>query len=157
MLTLSKCLDDEGETQKRHEHAVELVESAEDSAKALEATEQSLDLVAPTIPGFAEGPRLNAGRKRGNDRLEADVEHPLAGFVALVGPIHDHTAALGQVLQCTQQLASGWRIMGLAKGEGERHGRAGIRGNQMNFCGPTAAGLPDGLGSVFFSAPVPSG
>ena len=37
------------------------------------------------------------------------------------------------------------------------HGRPSIRGNHMNFGGPSAAGLADGLRSVFFNAPVPSG
>ena len=47
--------------------------------------------------------------------------------------------------------------MRLARGEGERYGRSSIRGNHMNLGGPSAAGLADGLGAVFFRAPVPSG
>ena len=60
LLTLAQCLDDEREAQKCHEHDVELVEATEDSAKALEPAEQPLDLVAPTIPGFAVRPGLDA-------------------------------------------------------------------------------------------------
>ena len=37
------------------------------------------------------------------------------------------------------------------------NGRSSIRGNHMNLGGPSAARLANGLGAVFFRAPVPSG
>ena len=46
---------------------------------------------------------------------------------------------------------------GPVRERGERYGCSSIRGNHMNLGGPTASGLADGLGSVFFNAPVPSG
>src|ERR1700761_2164512 len=45
----------------------------------------------------------------------------------------------------------------MAGRQGEGYGRSSIRGNQMNLGVPSAARLADGLRSVFFRAPVPSG
>ncbi len=59
--------------------------------------------------------------------------------------------------QAIQQLTPFWSVVGLSRGEREGDGRSSIRGNHMNLGGPTAAGSADGLGTVFFSAPVPSG
>ena len=56
-----------------------------------------------------------------------------------------------------QQLTSFRGVVGLSRREREGDGRSSIRGNHMNLGGPTAARLADGLGTVFFSAPVPSG
>ena len=47
--------------------------------------------------------------------------------------------------------------MGLPGGQGHCQGRPGIRGNQMKFGRPAAPGFANGLGAVFFNAPVPSG
>ena len=56
-----------------------------------------------------------------------------------------------------QQLASFRRVVGLSGGEGEHQSRSSICGNHMNLGGPSSTGLADGLRSVFFNAPVPSG
>ncbi len=56
-----------------------------------------------------------------------------------------------------QQLASFRSVVGLSGGKREDDGRSSIRGNPVNLGGPAAAGLADGLGAVFSSAPVPSG
>ncbi len=56
-----------------------------------------------------------------------------------------------------QQLPSFWGVVGLSRGEREGDGRSSIRGNHMNLGGPASSGFADGLGAVFFSAPVPSG
>jgi len=56
-----------------------------------------------------------------------------------------------------EQFSSLGAVTGLAGRQRERYGRSSIRGNQMNLGGPAASGLADGLGAVFFSAPVPSG
>ena len=59
--------------------------------------------------------------------------------------------------ELVKQSAPFRRVVGLSGREGERYGCSSIRGNHMNLGGPTATGLADGLGSVFFNAPVPSG
>src|ERR1700676_1328926 len=62
-----------------------------------------------------------------------------------------------QRADATQQFTSFDRIGSLACGEREGYGRSSIRGNHMNLGGPSAARFSDGLGAVFFNAPVPSG
>ena len=56
-----------------------------------------------------------------------------------------------------QELTPFRGVVGLPRRERERDGGSSIRGNHMNLGGPAAAGSADGLGTVFFSAPVPSG
>ncbi len=60
--------------------------------------------------------------------------------------------------RAAQQGAAGLGVAGFAGREGEGYGRSSIRGNPMNLSAdPIPAGFSDGLGSVFFKAPVPSG
>ena len=157
MLTLTKCFDHEGEAQECHEHGIELVEAAEDAAKALEPAEQPLDLVSAAVPGLAVRPGCDPSRERRNDWGEAEIEGELAGFIAFICSIHDDAATRRQLWQGPQQVAAGWGIAGLPSCQGERDGGPSIRGNHMNFGGPSGSGLADGLGAVFFRAPVPSG
>src|SRR5262249_47949536 len=62
-----------------------------------------------------------------------------------------------QRTQFQQQLPPHGSIVRFAWRQAENYCRSSIRGNQMNFGVPSAARFPDGLRSVFFKAPVPSG
>ena len=59
--------------------------------------------------------------------------------------------------QVLQQGSADRRVVRLAGREAEGDGRSSICGNHMNLGGPAAARTSDGLGAVFFKAPVPSG
>ncbi len=59
--------------------------------------------------------------------------------------------------QTTEQLAPLRCVVSLSGGEREDHCCSSICGNHMNLGGPSTPGLADGLRSVFFNAPVPSG
>src|SRR5271163_5147816 len=98
--------------------------------------------------------RLDFG---GTTGIMPQVEHQLPGLVALVGAIHQHANALRHRPQLGEQGASLGRIVRVARRQGEDYGRSSIRGNHMNLGVPSAARLADGLRSVFFNAPVPSG
>lgn len=65
--------------------------------EALEPAKQSLDLVAMAIPSLAVRPGLNAKRVRRNDRDQSEIQRELAGFIALVRPIHEETAAAREI------------------------------------------------------------
>src|SRR5208282_5817638 len=81
----------------------------------------------------------------------------LPGFVIFVGSVHDQMERRRQWADAAQKFASFNGIRCLARRQREGYGRSRICGNHMNLGGPTAAGFSDGLGSVFFNAPVPSG
>jgi len=81
----------------------------------------------------------------------------LAGLVALLSPIHDEVAALRPTPPSQEQLSSFRAIARLSRRESESQGASSIRGDQMNFGGPSASGFADGLWPVFLKAPVPSG
>jgi len=70
-------LDDERAVDEGDEHKIEFVEAAEEAAKALGSSEQPLDLVAASMPGFLEPPRFDAVRMRGDNLNEAQVQRLL--------------------------------------------------------------------------------
>ncbi len=142
---------------KSPEHHIEFLESGEDAAKAFEAAEQPLDLVAPPVQGAVIVPSGDAVLLGRHDRDEAEGQGQLPGFVALVGAIHEQGDRPCRPAQLAQQLAAFRRIVRLPWRQGERQGGFGVRGNQMNRGGPSAARLADGLRAVFFNAPAPSG
>lgn len=83
--------------------ADELIEAAEDAAKAFEAPEQSLDFVATSVHCFLESPGLNAPRMRRYHRDEAEVQRELSGLVAFIRAIHQQVAGHRQFRQRIQQ------------------------------------------------------
>ena len=88
---------------------------------------------------------------------EAEIERKLPSLLALVCPVHDEMDGPWRLAEPLQQLAAFGSVMRLAWRQRERYGRSSIRGNHMNLGGPSCARLADGLGAVFFRAPVPSG
>lgn len=157
MFTLTQCFDDEGEVEEAEEEDIEFLEAGEDSAEALEPAEELLDLVALLVEGAVVFPRIDAVGLGWNHRDHAEAEHQQSGFVRFVGPIHQHRQALRHGTKFSQQGASFGCVVGVAGGQREGYSRSSIRGNQMNLGVPSATRLADGLRSVFFRAPVPSG
>src|SRR5271157_2983584 len=92
-----------------------------------------------------------------NDRDEAEVQRQLQGFVVLVSAVHDQMQGGRQGSDAAQQFAALDGIGGLPRRQGKGYGRSSICGNHMNLGGPSAARFADGLRSIFFNAPVPSG
>ena len=157
MLTHAKPVGDENEADESEKHEVELLEAREDAAVALESAEQSLDLIAALVHGAVIVPRLKAIGLWWDDGNEAQVQSELAGFVAFVGPVHQQMqGAIGRP-QAVEQSTAFNCVVRLAGRQRERYGCSSIRGNHMNLGFPSASGLANGLGTVFLSAPVPSG
>ena len=102
-------------------------------------------------------PRRDPIRLRGHDRDETQVQCQLPGLFALVGSVHQQMNRPTGLAQTLQERAALGRIVCLAWREREGDGGSSIRGNQMNLGCPSTAGLANGLWTVFFSAPVPSG
>src|SRR5712691_3373705 len=150
-------VEDKGEVYEGNKHHVELLESREDSTESLQTSEQSLDLVSALVHGSIVFPRRDAGAERWHYGNKAEVKGELPRLVALVCPVHQQVQRPGRLAQMAQQLAPLGRIVGLARRQGKRYGRSSIRGNHMNLGSPSAAGFANGLGAVFFRAPVPSG
>ena len=155
--TNTKSFDDQGEMNKSHEHHVKLLEPGEDAAEAFEAAKQPLNFVSPLVHLSVVLPGLDPGGLGRHDRDESQVQRQLPGFVALVGAIHQQVNRPFWRAQLAQKRPALGPIVGLSGRKGERYGRSSIRGNHMNLGGPSAARLSDGLGTVFFNAPVPSG
>jgi len=150
-------IGDEREVDEGHEHDIEFFEAREDAAKAFEAAEQPLDLIAPLVHGAVVFPRCNSILLGWNHGNEAKIKRQLPCLITFVRPVHQQAQWPRRLAELAEQLAPLGRVVGLAWGQGKRYGRSSIRGNHMNLGGPSPAGLADGLGAVFFSAPVPSG
>ena len=129
----------------------------EDSPKTLESAEQAFDLIASLVHGAIVFPRRDPILFGRNNRDEPKIECELPGFISFVCPIHQQMQRPGSLTQIAEQLATLGRIVGLAGRQCKRYGRSSIRGNHMNLGGPSSTGFANGLGAVFFSAPVPSG
>jgi hypothetical protein len=92
-----------------------------------------------------------------DSRNHAQIEHQLPGFIAFVGAVHQQWKALRHGAQLFQQGPPMRRIVVVSGRQRKRYGRSSIRRNHMNLGIPSAAGFSNGLWSVFFKAPVPSG
>ena len=142
------------EGEKDH---VEFVEAGEDTTKPFQPAEQSLDFVASAVHGLVLLPRLQAVRSGRNYGDKTKVQSQLQGLIVLIGSIPDQVQWCWQGPNAAQQFAAFDGVGGLPGGEGKGYGRSSICGNQMNLGGPSAARFADGLRSIFFNAPAPSG
>src|SRR3990172_6227470 len=156
-LTLSEGLDDQSEVKESQKDNVEFIEAREDAAEAFASAEEPLDLVALAVHGVIILPGIQAIVAGRNHREEAKVQSQLERLVVRIGTVQDEIQRGGQRSDAAQQLAAFDRVGGLARRESNGDGRSSIRGNQMHLGGPSAAGFSDGLGSVLFNAPMPSG
>src|SRR4029077_21039730 len=129
------CEVDEG-----HEHDIELLETGEDAAEALQAAEQRLDFGAAFVHGAVVLRWRDPIRVGLNHRSEPKVEGQLPGLVTLVRSVHQKMHWPRASPQTTKQLATLGRVMGLAGRQCKRYGRSSIRGNHMNLGGPSGAG-----------------
>ena len=142
---------------ERDEHDIELVKPREEAPKSFEPAEQPFDLMAACIQGAIVVPWRAAIVFRGHHRDIPEFHGQLSGLIAFIRSIHEQGDRARPFPEAMQQLASLRGIVGLARRQGKRQGRSSIRGNQMNLGGPPAAGSTQGLRTVFFNAPVPSG
>ena len=156
MLTLSDSFDDESEAEESEEDAIQFLEPGEDAAVTPQATEETLNLVAFPVESSVIAPGINAIGFVRDHRNHFQREDKLTGFIAFVSTINDH-GHFGERPQISKQFAAFGRIMRITRREREGYSGPTIRGNYMNLCGPSVARFADGLGSVFFNAPVPSG
>ena len=140
-----------------HKHDVQLLESGEDAPESLEPSEEAFDFIAPAIHDTVVFPRLDPIGFGWHNGDEPQVQRKLPGFLALIRPIHQQAHGPIWFTHGTDQFAAFWRVVCLTRRQRKRYGRSSIRGNHMNLGCPSASGLADGLGAVFFNAPVPSG
>ena len=96
-------------------------------------------------------------RLRRYHRDHPQIQRQLPCFIAFIGPVHQQRQPLRHRSQGFQQGASRRRIVRVAGRKRENYSRSSIRGNHMNLGVPSASRFADGLRSVFFNAPVPSG
>lgn len=139
------------------EHYIQFLEAGEDTAESFQPPEQSLDLITPPVHNLVVFPRLNPVGLGRDYRNETKVQRQLPCFIPLVGAIHYQMNWPTGLAQAAEQLAPLRRIVSLPGGQRKRYSRSSIRGNHMNLGGPPTSGSTDGLGAVFFNAPVPSG
>src|SRR5215831_20938056 len=145
------------QVNKADEHDVEFLESGKDAAEPLKASKKTFNFIAPFIHSPVVFPRFDAVGFWRHDRNKSEIQRQLTSVEAFVGTVHDQVERFGGTIQCFEQCLPASRVMVVARRQGECHCRSSIRGNHMNFGGPSSARLSDGLWAVFFSAPVPSG
>ena len=119
LFTLTQCLEDEREHDEPEKEHIKLLKARNDPAKALQASEQALDFVAPCVEWLVVRPggeSVLAGRHHGR---EPEGHREVAGLLALVGAVHHQRWGRGLRTQAMEQGASCRRVVGLAKGKGE--------------------------------------
>jgi hypothetical protein len=87
----------------------------EDSAEALEPSEQPFDLVAFLVESTVVGPRFDAVGFGRHHRNHSQLEYELPGLISLIGAVHQYRQALRHPWKFPQQLPSFGRIVGVAR------------------------------------------
>src|ERR1700733_2281127 len=118
-----------------NKEGIKFVEAGEDAAEAFEAAKEPFDFVAAPVEGAVVGPGVKAVGIGRDDDGKTQFEGELAGFVTLVGAIHDQWATGIGRLPGAQQFPSLRSVPGLARRQAQRQRTASTCGNQMNFGG----------------------
>jgi hypothetical protein len=115
VFTLSESFDDKCEVEEADEEYVELLEPGEDSAEALESSEQPFDLVAFLVESTVVSPGFDAVGLWRNHRNHPQIEHQLPCLIALIGSIHQHRQAFRHSGKLPQQLPAFGSIVRVAR------------------------------------------
>src|SRR5699024_2243598 len=116
----------QGEMNKKFEHDIQLVESREDSAEALEPAKQPFYFIALLVQLPVVLPRSQPIDFRWYHRLHTQIKHQLTRFIALVGFVHNDLGAIpAAILERFQKLSSFRRIASLARRQRKRYGSMG--------------------------------
>jgi hypothetical protein len=129
----------------------------EDASKALKSAEQAFNFVSAVIHRAIVFPSIDSIAFRGNYRHKAKFKRKLTRFITLIGTIHQQIQRTAGWAEPVQQFTAFGCIVRLPWRQRKRYSRSSIRGNHMNLGAPSSARFADGLGSVFFNAPAPSG
>jgi hypothetical protein len=95
VFSLSESFDDEREAKEGEKVAVQVFESGEDAAVAVESAKEPLDFVPFSVecPVIALG--IDAIAFRRNHRNHAQFEHQLRSLIAFIGAIHEQEQPFG--------------------------------------------------------------
>jgi hypothetical protein len=91
--TKAQCVHNKGKKDKAGKHYVELVEAGKDAAEAFEPAEEALDFIASAIHPAIIFPRAKTIRIGWHYQDIAKFQAQIAGFIALIRPIHNQMAA----------------------------------------------------------------
>ena len=153
----TECFNDQSEVNKSDKHHIKFLKAREDASKTFESAKQAFDFIAALIHRLIVFPSVDSITLGRNYWHKTKIERELAGFISFVGSVHQQVQRPMGRTQPIQQCAAFGRIVRLSWGQCKGYSRSSIRGNHMNLGAPSSARLADGLWTVFFSAPVPSG
>ena len=157
MLTLFGGIYDQDKIDKGEEDDIEFLKSGEDAPEAFQSAEKPFHFVAFLVEFAVIFPGIKPVGFGRNHWNHAQIEHQLPCLIALIRFIHQHWKPFRHWAKLFQQQPALGCVVRVAWRQSEDYSRSSIRGNQMNLGVPSAAGFADGLWSVFFNAPVPSG
>jgi len=89
-----QCIGDQSEIDEEHEYYVELIESREDSAIALQPPKKPFHLVPLLVHLPIVFPRRNSVPLGWHHWSHTKIQDQLASFFALICPIHDNEVGL---------------------------------------------------------------
>jgi hypothetical protein len=139
------------------DHDIALFTPREEAPQSFEPAEQPFDLIASCIQGSSLFPWRESIVLGRHHRPIPYLHGQLPRRIAFIRPIHSQVDRARHSPDAVPPLPPLGRIVGLARGQGNRDGRSRLRGHQMNRGRPSAAGPATGVRAVFCNAPVPSG
>ena len=152
-----KCIDNESKKDKSQKDNIQFVIAGKNATKSLDTAKKPLNLVALFVQLFIIVPRIFAIAFWRNNRDIAKFHCQSSCLIPFVGPIHQK---VNRVIRRTEllQKSTAFRAISTVSGRQRKDYPISIRcGDHMKFGVPPTTCSSDGLRSVFFSAPIPSG
>ena len=152
-----KHIDNESKKDKSQKDNIQFVIAGKNATKSLDTAKKPLNLVALFVQLFIIVPRIFAIAFWRNNRDIAKFHCQSSCLIPFVGPIHQK---VNRVIRRTEllQKSTAFRAISTVSGRQRKDYPISIRcGDHMKFGVPPTTCSSDGLRSVFFSAPIPSG
>ena len=152
-----KSIHSKSKIDKSQKDDIKFVIAGKNTAKTLDATKKSLNLITLFVQFLIVVPRLFTIALWRNNRHIAKLHSQSSRLVPLISPVHQEVNRMVHRTELLQKGTTFWTVATVSRRQRKDYPIPIRCGNHMKFGVPSAPCPSDGLRPVFFKAPIPSG
>ena len=152
-----KSIHSKSKIDKSQKDDIKFVIAGKNTAKTLDATKKSLNLITLFVQFLIVVPRIFAIAFGRNNRCVAKFHGQSPGFIPFIGPVHQKINRMVCWTELPQKSTTFWTVATVSRRQRKDYPIPIRCGDHMKFGVPSTPCSSDGLRPVFFKAPIPSG
>ena len=152
-----KSIHSKSKIDKSQKDDIKFVIAGKNTAKTLDATKKSLNLITLFVQFLIVVPRTLTIALWRNNRHIARLHSQSSRLVPLISPVHQEVNRMVHRTELLQKGTAFWTVATVSRRQRKDYPIPIRCGDHMKFGVPSTPCSSDGLRPVFFKAPIPSG